>query len=383
MAINFRQHSKTNWEYRIRYQDPFTGKPKESSKRGFKSKGEARKAAQEMEQKLMHSYEETTDTSLLKDFLFDWLFEYKKDVVRKNTFELHRRNIENHIIPYFKNIKLKNVKPVMYQKFLNHLYYQGYSKRTREIIHGTMRGAMEKAYHLRKIERNPCMGATMKGEDKDKQIKFIDSSDIADFLNEAYKYGYVYWIFYKFMIETGVRKGEAAALQWDKLDLKNKTVQISQTLDFQASEEKNEDIFGDPKTYKSKRVISISQSLANDLHFHLKQQNQNKMALNDIYRHDLNLVLCKKDGSPMPKSSLFNSFSRISKKAGLPKLPIHSLRHTHAVLLMEAGTDMKYIQERLGHGSMQITADVYSHVSKKIDQASMKKYEDYMNNIFL
>lgn len=382
MAINFRQHSKGNWEYRIRFRDPFTGKSKESSKRGFKSKAEARKAGQEMEQKLLHSYEETMDTSLLREFLNDWLYEYKKDVVRKNTFEIHRRNIENHIIPYFKNIKLKDVKPIMYQKFLNHLYNQGYSKRTREIIHGTMRGAMEKAYHLRKIDRNPCIGSTMKGEDKEKQIKFIDSSDIPLFLSEAFKYGYEYWIFYKFMIETGVRKGEAAALQWNNVDLKDKTVKISQTLDFQASEDRGEDLFGDPKTYRSKRVISISHSLTNDLHFLLKHQNQNKMALNDIYRHDLNLVLCRKDGSPMPKSSLFNSFSRILGKSNLPKLPIHSLRHTHAVLLMEAGTDMKYIQERLGHGSMQITADVYSHISKKIDQSSMRKYEEYMNDIF-
>lgn len=76
-----------------------------------------------------------------------------------------------------------------------------------------------------------------------------------------------------------------------------------------------------------------------------------------------------------PKSSLFNSFSRILKRAELPSMPIHSLRHTHAVLLLEAGNGMKYVQERLGHGSMRITADVYSHVSKKIEASSMEKYE--------
>ncbi len=70
----------------------------------------------------------------------------------------------------------------------------------------------------------------------------------------------------------------------------------------------------------------------------------------------------------MPKSSLFNSFSRILKKVGIEPLPIRSLRHTHAVLLLEAGTDMKYIQVRLGNGSTQITSDVYCHVSKKIDK---------------
>ncbi|WP_283656281.1 MULTISPECIES: tyrosine-type recombinase/integrase [unclassified Paenibacillus] len=70
-------------------------------------------------------------------------------------------------------------------------------------------------------------------------------------------------------------------------------------------------------------------------------------------------------GNPIPKSSLFNAFSRILKRAGLPPLPIHSLRHTHAVLLLETGVQMKYVQERLGHGSMRITAGVYAHISKK------------------
>lgn len=83
----------------------------------------------------------------------------------------------------------------------------------------------------------------------------------------------------------------------------------------------------------------------------------------------------------MPKSSLFNAFSRILKRAGIPPLPIHSLRHTHAVILLEAGADLKYIQERLGHGSIQITSDVYSHISKKIEREKIEKFDDYYSRI--
>ncbi|PFE05266.1 hypothetical protein COE15_05675 [Bacillus cereus] len=71
----------------------------------------------------------------------------------------------------------------------------------------------------------------------------------------------------------------------------------------------------------------------------------------------------------------------ILKKANLPPLPIHSLRHTHAVLQLEAGVSMKYLQERLGHGSMQITSDVYSHISKKLDKEAMNKFEEHMRNV--
>lgn len=83
----------------------------------------------------------------------------------------------------------------------------------------------------------------------------------------------------------------------------------------------------------------------------------------------------------MPKSSLFNAFKRILNNAQLPQIPIHSLRHTHAVLLLESGADMKYVQERLGHGSIQITSDVYAHISEKIEKDSLNKFEDHMNDI--
>lgn len=376
MSISYRKHGST-WEYRIRYRDPITQKYKEKAKRGFKSKPQARYAAQDHEKKILEGYDET-DLSLV-DYLNVWLEEYKKGTIRKNTFILHKRNINNHIAPYFKYIKLKDIKHIMYQKFLNTLSEE-YSRRTIEIIHSTMFNAMEKAVTLQKIEKNPCVGATVKGMKSEKKIKFIESSDISIFLQESYKYDYIYWIFFKVLIQTGMRKGEAAALQWNDIDLKEGFININKTLDFDANN--NSELFGDPKTFTSKRVITISKGLINDLHFHKKYQNQNKIALNEVYQHDLNLVLSRNDGNYMPKSTLFNAFRRILKRSDLPSLPIHSLRHTHAVLLLESGADMKYVQERLGHGSIQITSDVYAHISKKIEQENMNKFEEYTQNIF-
>ncbi|WP_182103748.1 site-specific integrase [Niallia taxi] len=371
--------NKDFWEYRIYYQDPITRKTREKSKKGFKSKPEAKLAAEEMERLIREGYEQT-DISL-KSFLEEWLIEYKKGTVRKNTYELHERNVKNHIIPYFKNILLKDIKPMLYQKFINSLHERGYSKRTVEIIHGTMFNACEKAIILQKIEKNPCSGVTIKGEEKQQEIKFIESEHISNFLKEAYKDDYIYWIFFKVLIETGMRKGEAGALQWSDVNLKDRTIAISKSLDFKEAYSNPDEMFGDVKTYRSNRTITISQGLANDLHFHKKMQNQNKLALNENYHHDLNLVLCRSDGNYMPKSTLANAFRRIIKSAGLPPLPIHSTRHTHAVLQMEAGADMKYIQERLGHGSISITSDVYSHISKKIEKERMNKFEEHMKNV--
>jgi integrase len=88
------------------------------------------------------------------------------------------------------------------------------------------------------------------------------------------------------LIETGVRKGEAAALQWIDVVLKGKTISINKRLDFNPKED--EELFKDTKMHKSKRIITISQSLMNGLQFHLKYQNQNKLALNDFSNHDVN-----------------------------------------------------------------------------------------------
>lgn len=368
---------KTLYEYRIRYIDPITHEKKEKSKRGFTSNKDAMSAALLEEQRLLEGIEQGPIS--LKSYMELWLAEYKEGTIRKNTLELHKYSINKHILPYFKNVLLLDVKPIMYQKFLNNMSSENYSKRTIEIVHGTMYGAFERAIKLGKIIKNPCDGAIIRGKEKIDEIKFINSEGIPLFLTEAHKYGYIYWIFFKVLIETGLRKGEAAALRWTDIDLKAKTITITKTLDFTAKN--NQDLFGDPKTYNSRRTITISNTLANDLHFHKKYQNQNKLALAEQYYHDLNLVLCRNDGNFMPKSTLFNAFARILKRSDLPKISIHCLRHTHAVLLLESGATMKYIQERLGHGSAQITADVYAHISKKIEKDTMNNFENYTKDI--
>lgn len=380
--VSYRQHEHDKkWEYRIRFTDPFTEKPTERSIRGFRTKTEARTAAKARIKKLEKG---VIDKNVkLKDYLDFWLREYKLNKVAKNSYKSLKNSVENHIKPYFKEMKVTTVDPNNYQVFLNYLYNEKkLEKNTILKIHNAFYNAMKRAKINKLIVDNPCEDADVPNKKKHKkkdQIKFIDSSDIQNFLTQAFNYGYIYWIFFDALIDTGLRKGEAAALQWTDIDFKNRLITVNKTLDFQA--DNINELFGDPKSFNAERTIKISKSLVSKLRSHLNWQNQNKQFLNDSYHHDLNLVFCRKDGNFMPKSSLFNAFSRILKRADLEQLPIHSLRHTHAVLQLEAGADMKYIQERLGHGSYQITADVYAHISKKIEKRDTDKYEEYMNSI--
>ncbi|AFJ61904.1 MULTISPECIES: site-specific integrase [Bacillus] len=377
---SFRKRGST-WQYRIKHKDPLTHEQIEVSKGGFKTKKEAQLAARQEELRLNSDLEINGGDVLLKHYLKDWLTEYKQGTVRKNTYILHERNVKTKILPYFKDIKLKDIKPLRYQKFINHLAEQGYSKRTIEIIHGTMFNALSTAVKpLKKLEENPCEGVTIpKIPKKKEKLAYINSDDISFFLKIARQDNYLYYIFFKTLLETGMRKGEAAALQRKDIDLKNNYIHINKSLDFQVKE--GEERFGETKTYESERRIKISNSLAKELTAHMKYLNDNRIVFNEVYEHELDLVFCREDGKPLPKSTLFNALNRILKKSGLNKMPIHGLRHTHAVLLLESGATMKFVQERLGHKNITITSDVYSHISEKLENSSVDGYEEYMNSL--
>ncbi|MEM5009216.1 site-specific integrase [Niallia taxi] len=370
------------WQYRIVFRDPYTKEKKEISKSGFKTKKEAQVAANIEEKKIFNGLEIDRTSVSLKNYLREWLVEFKEGNVRKNTFVLHQRNIEKHIIPYFKEADLKDIKPMGYQKFLNYLDEQGYSTRTIEIIHTTMYNALQTAVKpLKKLEENPCDGVQIPKKKKvnKKSLEYIPSDQIGEFLRVARQDNYIYYMFFKTLIETGMRKGEAAALQRRDIDLKNGYIDINKTLDFQTKE--GESLFGETKTYESIRRIKISDSLCRELSKHMNILNENRIVYNDIYNHELDLVFCREDGNILPKSTLHNAMNRLCKKANIDRIPIHGLRHTHAVVLLESGAQMKFVQERLGHKNITITSDVYSHISDKLENTSVDSYEKYMDNL--
>ncbi|WP_343073168.1 site-specific integrase [Salicibibacter cibi] len=275
----------------------------------------------------------------------------------------------------------------MYQKFINYLIDdKGFSKQTVRLTHRTMYMAIKRAVKpSKKIQANFCEDViidTPREKSEKNKVRFIDYDQIPAFLQTAKKDNLLYFMFFCHLIQTGMRKGEAGGLQWSQVDLSNQRINIIQSLDYSEDLDSPE-LFGDTKTYKSAREIPITNWWTMQLNSHRIRQNDNRMRFGKDYRHDLDLVFAREDGTPIPKSTLFNAFRRLCKKADLPTdLDIHSLRHTAAVLLLESEAEMKYIQDLLGHGSMQITADVYSHVSNRIERDSLNKFEDHTWDVF-
>ncbi|WP_195913936.1 tyrosine-type recombinase/integrase [Planomicrobium sp. YIM 101495] len=372
---SFRKRGKT-WQYRIRVKDPYTNKMREFTEAGFKTKGEAKQASLDRERKIMNGME--LGEIVFADFAQHWLDNHVKGKLRPNTYRTYRNALEKHAIPYFGVITLRKLTPKKYQEFIDSLTEKNLSIESARRVHNVCYQVFKRAIIYKYLVSNPAQDVHIR-KNETTDLKFLDPSFLSSFYKQAYKRGQIYGLFFKCLFESGLRKGEAAALQWSDIDWKEGTLNITETLDFQPEE--GDPLLGPVKKLASKRIVKMRKSFMIELQEHLKYQNQRKLYLGDAYRHDLNLVFCRDDGTPLPKSTLYNAFKSCLEKVGAPVLPIHSTRHTHAVMLIEAGADMKYIQERLGHGSFAITSDTYSHVSKTIEKRSIDKFEDYMQNL--
>lgn len=385
----YRKRGK-KWEYRIRYVDKTTGKKREISKGGFDSKKEANFHANERERQLFHGMDANTKKILLSEYLIEWLETYKKGKVGQSTYILHKSNINKHIIPYFQNIKLADINKIEYQKFINHLINKGYSKRTVKIIHSTMSNSIKRAIDLEMIYKdftNGILIAADRFNQHSKKENYLTKEQVKKLLNAAHKDKILYYTFIYTLVETGMRKGETTALEWDKnIDLDNKMIHIDRTINYHAytpiGQKNNKDLVGKTKTYDSVRSITISDRLVTVLKTFKTYQNECKLKLGAKYDKTFDFVFTT-TGKPLTKSTLKNVLDRILKNAELHQISVHGLRHTHAVLLLEAGVEMKYIQERLGHKSIEITSDIYSHVTPKVIQNEQSKYEAYVGQEFI
>ena len=186
---------------------------------------------------------------------------------------------------------------------------------------------------------------------------------------------YQYFLF-RTLIETGIRIGEANALNWNDYDKSLKHYQLQSRM---IKKKK----FGTTKN-KENRIIFISDKLAKELFKLRTLQNANKIANSELYYTDYDFMFCNEFGDPLPRSTTHNTMKYVTGKI-LGKgneLSIHKLRHTHATLLLESNVPMKVIQERLGHKSEFITSNIYSHVTEKMNNTAKENFEKYIRDIF-
>jgi integrase len=303
------------------------------------------------------------------EYLDVWLKGSVRGSVRQSTYDRDTNLVNNHIKPVLGGLKLKKLNSAQVQSFYRDRLDTGLSASTVRKLHDILRRGLAQAVDWHLTPRNVAdvvkpprpLAKEMVALSADETGRLLDAA--AEDRLEA---------LYKLAVHTGMRQGEMLALRWQDVDLENAVVSVRRTL----TRSGGKVTFGEPKTKKSRRSIRLTPQATEALRAHLERQLRDMEILGDRYR-DQGLVFTTDTGAPINPSNLRQrSFAPLLKSAGLPHMRFHDLRHTCATLLLSRGVHPKFVQELLGHATIAITLDTYSHVIPSMGDATAKAMED-------
>lgn len=381
MAFFRKRGSK--WEFRISYTDRQSGKQKEKTRGGFKTKKEAQIAAVEEESKINYFGFGENGNEKVSTYFKEWLETYKKPYLKPITYSVQERNVNLNILPRWGNYRLKEITRSDYQKWIIELK-EKYSEGTIRRIHSIFSSAMSDAVHEYNILReNPVQKIKIpKDVDKVDKVDYFTKDELERFLdhvkpvkNAKYKASIQYLVLFTLMARTGLRIGEALALTWSDLDFDQNRVTVNKTLVYPTN---STPYLSTPKTKTSGRTIKLDETTVKLLKKHRINQKEVVLMYKNYKAANDDIIFHQHDGRWLRTNVVREYFKEVCKRANVPVLSPHALRHSHAVHLLEAGANIKYVSERLGHASVKVTADTYLHITDKIEDDAISLYENYV-----
>ncbi|KKI91365.1 integrase [Bacillus sp. SA1-12] len=372
--------------------DPLTGKPKSTTRRGFKTKKEAQRAAAEMEKEIFEGKFIGENSKLFKDFVVEWLEIYKEQrKVKPGTIRIRQHEI-NNLLPYFSNIKLQDISRHQFQRAINDLKSK-FAERTLEGIFATSKMIFSKAKELEYIKKDPTEYAYIPRdketvEDLENEIiipNFMEKEELALFLNTARDKGLeLDFEMFVTLAYTGIRVGELCALKENDIKVSEGfLLSITKTYYNPGNNIKKYAIVP-PKTKSSRRTIDIDELVYACLNRVILRNKEMKLALGKDY-HDQGFIFVnneKTPGYPIYPKLVGNRMKRLLRISGLnTHLTPHSLRHTHTSLLAEADVSLERIMERLGHSDDEITKEIYLHTTKAVRKQDSTRFGNLMKNV--
>lgn len=305
-----------------------------------------------------------------------WLKSYEM-TVKPQTFIATKRMIYNHLIPVFGDIKLDKLSVTYIQGHINELSKEFVHFGT---VHSINKRVLQYGVSLQLIPFNPARDVVLprkqkKGSDK---VKFIEKDDLKKFLDyiekdklRNYKTNFNY-VLYKLLLATGLRIGEACALEWSDIDLINGTINIDKTYS------KSIRRLSTTKSKSGTRLISIDQATVNMLKLYQVRQRQ---LFHEVGGKAPEVVFATPTRKYQNTAIRQDALDRRLKEIGCPRFTFHAFRHTHASLLLNAGISYKELQYRLGHATLAMTMDIYSHLSKDKEKEAVSYYEKAINSL--
>jgi len=303
------------------------------------------------------------------DYLERWLADYAAGAVRPTTLDSYRMIVRKHIGPALGHIPLTMLSPQA---------IQGYFSRELQGRKNEQGGWIEKPLSTTTVRHHGMLlheafhPADLVDAPRNRQVEMrvLDEEQVRLFLAGA-KRSSPYYRLYVAAVTTGMRQGELLGLRWRDVDLTLGTVSVQQTF-YRLGRQQ---LFKEPKSAKARRSVALPPMLVEELRVLRKEQDGRRRLLGDLY-HDYDLVFCQHNGKPLHANDVRRGdFRKVLKRAGLPQIRFHDLRHSHATLLLQQGVHPKIVQERLGHSTPAFTLAVYSHVLPGMQADAAKAFE--------
>ena len=302
----------------------------------------------------------TNDKITLGEFLTSYMETVGKNILRPRTQEMYNSLFNVHTIPSLGKIRLAQLGPDHLQNFYSQKLKGGLSRRTVQLLHSTMRTALKQAVTWGYIQKNVCSLVQAPRPIK-KAPAFFNQEQLTTLL-QAVK-GHRWYLVYLLLVYGGFREGEVLGIHVEDCDMVNRAINVRH----QIVTLKGGLVITEPKTESSKRVVTLPQTVFGELQKHLEQLNKKQ-----------GLIFTTSSGKPISPRNFIRHFKQVLKECGLPDLTVHGIRHSHASLLLASGVNPKIVQERLGHSTIALTLDTYSHVIPSLQDEVAKKFDQIM-----
>lgn len=360
----------TNWYF---YFDVGTvgGKRKRIERAGGKTKKEALKALALAEAEYFESGNIKVDSSIsFADWIYYWIEEIVKPQLAYQTYTTYKYIADSHLIPELGSYKLRELNPMLLQKFINkkcEKYAYNSVKAIKKVLSSSLKYAVHPA---QKIRENPAAYVQMPKEKvKEKRNKIISEENykrILEYIEAEPALANMIQIGW----HTGMRCSEICGLTWDNVDFDNNVIHVRNNL-----LKKGKDLeLCSLKTTSSYRDIYFGKELESLLRKQRKLENIKRLEYGEHWKNDFNLVCTRENGKAYYANLVTKRCSNISKALDID-FTFHMLRHTNGTRMLEAGVQEKVIQERLGHASINTTMNVYVKSTDELNRDAAEKLE--------
>ena len=360
--------------------DPVTGR----RRRAYLTAATRREAERE-EARLRHEAATGVDLEPTKvtvaDYLRRWLAAVRPNIA-PSTYHRYKGLLDHQVLPYVGGIVLSKLRPLHVQQLYARLQEAGrvdgrggLSPRTLLHVHRVLSDALRQAVRWQIVSRNVCQ-AVEAPHARAAEIRALSPEEARRLLEAAQTEDSILGDAVILAMHGGLRLGELLGLEWEDVDLERGRVTVRRTLQYLPGEGL---ALREPKTARANRMVPLGLTALSALRRLRRRQIEERLAVGPDY-NDRGLVFADPLGRPIPPYRLSQRFASLVRRTGLAPMRFHDLRHTHASLLLARGVHPKIVSERLGHASIAITLDTYSHVLPTLQEEAARDLDAWLSS---